>query len=383
MLYITFARIPTEKAHGSQIVHMCEAFAKRGMDVELILPKRSNALQAEDLFSFYGVEKLFRVTHVPIIDMLILGRFGYYLTVASFVLSAKWHVWRRGIQGIIYTRDALLSLLFPGCVVELHDAPQVPSRVWGRLLHRASACIVKTTHLKSVVTSNGIHERAVMVVGNGVDVAAFDKVGDSLVIRRQLGLPLDKKIVLYIGSFFTHAWKGVDVLLEAIAYLPPDTHAVLVGGSLDDVVRIKKQCGVERLTVRAAVPQNEVATWIKMADALVLPNKSGYTASDLYTSPLKLFEYMVSGIPIVASDLPSIREIATPEEVLFVEPNDPRALAEGIIRVLQDPHLGSRLRKNAYRKGIEYTWENQAGKILTFIHRDKTSTLSKPPPSAE
>lgn len=376
MLYITFARIPTEKAHGSQIMHMCEAFAKLGMDVELILPKRSNTLKMEDAFAFYGVEKLFRVMHVPIIDMLGLGRFGYYLTVASFVLSAKWYVWRQRIQGIVYTRDALLSLLFPGCVVELHDAPKVSSRVWSWLLRRASACIVKTTHLKSVVTSNGIHERAVMVVGNGVDVAAFDKVGDSLVIRRQLGLPLDKKIVLYIGSFFTHAWKGVDVLLEAIAYLPPDTHAVLVGGSLDDVVRIKKQYGVERLTVRAAVPQKDVAAWIKTADVLVLPNKSGYTASDLYTSPLKLFEYMVSGIPIVASDLPSVREIATSEEVLFVEPNNPQALAEGIVRVLHDPHLASLIRKNAYSRGIEYTWEKQAGKILTFIDRDEAAVRS-------
>lgn len=367
MLYITFARIPTEKAHGSQIMHMCEAFAKLGMDVELVLPKRSNALHTEDSFVFYGVEKLFRITRVPVVDLLGLGRFGYYLTVASFVLSAKWHVWRRGLQGMVYTRDALLSLLFPGCVVELHDAPQAPSRVWNWLLRRAFAYVVKTTHLKSILTNGGIDKQAIIVVGNGVDVAAFDGVADSLAIRRQLGLPLEKKIVLYIGSFFTHAWKGVDVLLDAIAYLPPDTHVVLVGGSLQDVAGIKQRYGVQRLTVRMAVPQNEVATWIKMADVLVLPNKSGYIASDLYTSPLKLFEYMVSGVPIVASDLPSIREIATSEEVLFVEPNNSQALAEGIVQVLNDPQLSSRLGKGAYQKGTEYSWENQARKILAFI----------------
>ena len=70
--------------------------------------------------------------------------------------------------------------------------------------------------------------------------------------------------------------------------------------------------------------------WLKSADVLVLPNKKGEKISERYTSPLKLFEYMASGRPMIVSDLSSLREIVSAETAMFVEPNDPQALVSGI-----------------------------------------------------
>ena len=58
IIYLANVRLPTEKAHGIQIVKMCEAFAGLGLEVELVVPNRLNSIQ-DDIFDYYGVKKNF------------------------------------------------------------------------------------------------------------------------------------------------------------------------------------------------------------------------------------------------------------------------------------------------------------------------------------
>jgi len=118
-----------------------------------------------------------------------------------------------------------------------------------------------------------------------------------------------------------------------------------------------------------------VPRYLKAADVVVLPNSrnsrqkrfSIYSRYD--TSPIKLFEYLASGAPIVASDLPSIREIVSEEEVFFVKPDDPQELAQGIERLLTDQEFARTLSSRALERSKEYTWEKRAKKIVEFINR--------------
>lgn len=88
-----------------------------------------------------------------------------------------------------------------------------------------------------------------------------------------------------------------------------------------------------------------------------------------FTSPLKLFEYMAARVPIVASDLPSTREILCDGvNALLVQPNNPRALADGIQKILNDSQLAERLAQNAYEDVSGYTWEKRAERIIHFLH---------------
>jgi len=103
------------------------------------------------------------------------------------------------------------------------------------------------------------------------------------------------------------------------------------------------------------------------ADALVLPNSAKAKISSHYTSPLKLFEYMASRRPIVASDLPSLREVLRDgENAVLVKPDNPRALAEGIERALSDAELAARIGRQAREDVEQYTWEKRAVNITTF-----------------
>ena len=98
--------------------------------------------------------------------------------------------------------------------------------------------------------------------------------------------------------------------------------------------------------------------------AMPFPRNEHYA---YHMSPLKLFEYMASKRPIVASDLPSIREILNEESAILVEPGNPKALAEGIKKVLQDEELAKKLAENAHRDVQQYSWEKRAEKILEFM----------------
>lgn len=99
------------------------------------------------------------------------------------------------------------------------------------------------------------------------------------------------------------------------------------------------------------------------AAVLALPNPAS-AISTRYTSPLKLFEYLAAGRPIVASDLPSIREVVHDGvTALLVAPGDPEALAAAISRLLHDPELAGRLAKAAVELAPEYSWDRRAERL--------------------
>jgi glycosyltransferase involved in cell wall biosynthesis len=110
-----------------------------------------------------------------------------------------------------------------------------------------------------------------------------------------------------------------------------------------------------------------VAARLRDADVLILPNRPSAISTD-FTSPLKLFEYMASGRPIVASDLPSFREILRDgENALLVEAGNPQALVAGITRIKDDPALAARLARQAAADVRDYTWPRRAERLEAYF----------------
>jgi len=104
---------------------------------------------------------------------------------------------------------------------------------------------------------------------------------------------------------------------------------------------------------------------------LVLPNSAQEPISREYTSPLKLFEYMAAGRPIVASDLPSLREVLShSHNAWLVPPDDPAALAGALCTVRDDPALGSRLAAQASADIAAYTWDGRARRLAAWMFQD-------------
>src|SRR5690606_26879499 len=123
-------------------------------------------------------------------------------------------------------------------------------------------------------------------------------------------------VVAYAGHLYP--WKGVDVLIRALAAVP-DVQGLIVGGhpAEADRARVEQLAGslglASRITFTGHLPPSEVAPRLAAASMLVLPNTAS-AISERYTSPLKLFEYLAMGRPIVASDLPAIRAVLTDDQ---------------------------------------------------------------------
>lgn len=373
IIYLANARIPTEKAHGVQIMNTCAALSAEGVDVELVVPKRSNPIK-EDAFTFYGLERSFRITRLPCLDLLgsfLPKKLSFALQTASFTISAFFLSLKRPVgERLIYGRDeailAPLSLCSKDVYWESHTGSL--NRFAKALLRRAKGVVSISDGLARLYEGAGLSPERSLVSRDAVDLRSFALPEDRDALREKLGLPKGTRIVTYSGSIGLYSWKGVDVFLRSLSFLGAQNIAFLiVGGTKDEIRRLRAEYLDERIFFAGSVRPASVPAYLKASDVLVLPNKSGNEVSERYTSPMKLFEYMASERPIVASDLPSIREVLNRDNSVLFSPNDPQALAQSLTEVLRDPELCRRIAKNASRDVSAFTWEKRAKSLVGFI----------------
>lgn len=357
LFYIANFRMPTEKAHGIQVMEMCNAFAKQGIEVELILPKRINKIK-QDIFQYYQIEKNFKIKKLPCLDFIIfdriIGILGLWVESFTFLLSSWFYLLFKK-PDIIYIRDNLLlplTICRRNIFFESHNSFK---RFWF-YLKKTKGIISITKGLAEHFKSRGINNQIIWAP-DGVNLDKFNT-------RGTIDLPKDKKIVLYTGHLYK--WKGVDVLLDTAKRLP-DVLFIFVGGTEKDIESFKQKVKVKNVLIAGKKPHSEIPLWLQSADVLALPNSATSNISKFYTSPLKMFEYMAVKKPIIASDLPSLREVLNNKNSVLVAPDNPEALAEGIKKVLSDAHFAEAIAEQAFQDVQQYTWRKRAKKIINFI----------------
>ncbi len=365
--YIANIRMPTEKAHGLQIMKMCESFARQGAEVELVVPWRFNPIK-EDPFEYYGVEKNFKIKKIIALDSVKFGKIGFLIQSFSFAKSAFWYALFRKADAV-YSRDELplffLSFFKKNLFWESHNGRF--NFIIKRVLIKCKGIVSISGGLKDFYKTKGIDANKILVARDGVDLEEFNIDISREKARQKLNLPLDKKIILYTGSFYLYDWKGIDVLLEASKHFSDKHLFLFVGGSGDEIKKIKDKYKSANILLLDHKPHRDIPYYLKAADVLILPNKKGDEISEKYTSPLKLFEYMAAEKPIVASNLSSIREILSKENAVLVEPNNSHSLAAGIVKAMENPDFSDKMLKQAYKDVQNYTWQKRAQKIMEIL----------------
>ena len=366
IIYIANARMPTEKAHGIQIIKMCQAFSRAGLDVELVLPWRINHIK-EESFEYYGIKKSFNIKKLFSIDLIHWGLpFGFWIQSVSFSVSVFIYLFFKKAD-FIYSRDLsplfLLSLFKENLIYEAHYLPGHFGLYRG-LLKRIKGLVVITQKLKEFYQKKGIAQEKILVIPDGVDLDDFNIEITKPEARRKLNLPLDKKIIMYVGLF--DKWKGYLTLLQASKFLNREMKLVMIGGTEKQVNKLREE--YPNVIFLGYLPYANLPVNQKAADVLVIPNSGKMAISKYYTSPLKLFSYMASQRPIVASDLPSLREILDENTAVLVKPDNPNALAQGIKTALKNPDFSDNISEQAFRDVRKYTWAKRVEKILNFIN---------------
>ncbi len=365
ILYIANIRLPTEKAHGIQIMKTCEALALAGNDIELVVPTRRNELTANP-FTYYGVpENSFKLVTLRVPDLIRYGRFGFLVSSTWFSERIRWGKPFR-IADVIYSRDALVLIQYlflrRKLVFEAHAKPSFIARIVARHAYRV---VVISRALREAYVAAGAPPERIVVATDAVDERLFDVVPAKDKAREILGLSLTQHIVVYTGHLY--ARKGTDTLANAAAQMPK-TEFIFVGGTARDIAQFKKQWGDhENIHIIGHVPPGHIPLYLRAADVLVIPNSGKDEDAAHFASPMKLFEYMASGTPIVASNVPSIREILPKDSALFVPPDEGAALARGINALLDNSSRARTFGQAARDLSRRHTWNIRAGIILNGI----------------
>lgn len=375
--------MPSQRAQSLQVAQMAGAFARAGAPTTLLHARRfpTPALPAgADVWSWYGVARdatgaPLAIEAVPCVDWIdrVPTRLQYVparVQELTFARNAARRVREAFADARVVSREAesARALLRSGrddVWIEVHRVPgSSVRRAW--LVEAARGCrglIAISGGVKEDLAALGVDAEKVAVEHDAFEPARFADLPSKGAAREALGLPEEGLVVAYTGGLL--AWKGVDLLVDAARELPDVTFAI-AGGMDADVARLRERArGLANVRIDGFQPPERVPLYLAAADVGVVPNRSQPAISARYTSPLKVFEMMAAGLPIVASDLPSLREILAPgAEALFVPPDDAGALREGLAGLLADEPrrraMGEALRSRAAR----HTWDARAARIL-------------------
>ena len=384
VLYFADTRFPIERANGVQTMATCRALAERGHSVTLVT-RPDTAVPGRDPFTFYGVER------PATLDVrTIAGAPGASARRARFLTQAALTARTAARDGrtVVMTRDLGLAALLVGLpgrpvrlVYESHGLADVVAAELPKLLGRPGLAPSPAKLTRLARREARVWQRAAAYVtitglladelrgrfGDRPRVFVVPDGGPAPVDDGRAGAGgTDRVVVGYAGHLYP--WKGVDVLVEALA-VRSDVDGLIVGGhpAEEDSRRISalvaaRQIG-NRVQLTGQVPPADVTRLLGSTSILVLPN-TATAISERYTSPLKLFEYLALGRAIVASDLPAIREVLTHDvDALLVPPGDAAALAAASGRLADDAALRTRLGAAARARAAAFTWAARAERL--------------------
>lgn len=388
VIYPVNIRFPMERANSIQIINTCRALAQQGVQVRLLV-RRTSTLSSEEMLAFYGLEPH---TNLKVIPLPVLKRAHSYINDKSFYLSLL--IWllpkllgRSRVT--LFLRDLglarmlgilkpifkfrmiyevhMISYLFlreqhkliPNAMPASEHAERIMRRKETQALRVCDRIISITGILKEkIATEFDIAPHRISIIPDAANTALYDSIAAH-----------KNKEIVYIGQLYP--WKGVDILIDALATLP--YRATIVGGLPyeDDLKRLQtiaEQHNIaDRISFTGHLKWRDAAAYLARAAVSVIPLSDNIIARD-YTSPLKLFESMAARAAIVAADLPSIREIITHEHNgLLFTPGDSHALASALQRVMTDNNVRDKIVENAYNQSARYSWHERASNITRII----------------
>ena len=296
----------------------------------------------------------------------------------SACTSAVFQVLAHRRRSVVYTRDiavAFSSVLCGGrAVYEVHKEPQGGVATW--LFKR----IVRSRRFRLVAISNalgryfiehfGLDDARLLVAHSAIFPEDYDALLDmpKQNVRSSLGLPPEGLLVVHTGSLYRG--RGAE-LFEYVMGSSRDVLFVQVGGEPDDITYWKRyylERGCTNIIFIERQPPDTVRRYQVAADLLfymITTNTPTYWCC----SPLKLFEYMASGTPILGSCIGSIREILTEDNAWCFSPERPDSIVTAIERFRRDRSLAVQKSATALHLARrEYSWHSRAQRIINFCN---------------
>ncbi len=402
LVLVANTRLPSERAQALQVSHAAAAWARAGVSTTVLYARRRRVeplAAGRDLWQHYGVGPAGQhprpaLEAVPCSDWIeSMPRAMQYVPARLQEVSFARNAARRTVE-LARNAGELAAAGSPALRLlsrEIETARMVGERGGIEIfleIHRVPAGRLRRRWLREAAA----RARGLLAISGGVraDLLALGVDASSIFVehdafeptlipavepaaraarrvaaRNALQLPAEAPVVSYTGGLL--AWKGIDTAVAAARLLPAVTF-VIAGGMRQDVARLRRAAGdLANLRVDGFQPPERVPLYLAAADLGLVPNLAEPAISARYTSPLKVFEAMAAGLPLVVSDLPSLREILDETQARFTPPGDHAALAAAIGVLLADRPLRSALSAAMSAAAPRHTWDARAKRILAWM----------------
>lgn len=371
LLYAWDRLLPTTATDAEQATSTMAALGRRGVEVTALLPRRIGqpGIDASTLRDHYDVEGPFATEHVAVpLARALPVRKGWF---AAYVAAGG----ALPAHDVVYTRNAatFMALVARGekVVYDTHRAwpdhlPPLGPLFRAAMKRRAFAgAVLHSDYARKSYARLGVEPARLATVRNGFDPARFATRDSPRDARRALGLPDDRKLVVYTGHI--SALKGLKSVL-GLAARCPDALFLLVGSEGDGSVE-RAARRYPNVRVVAWQPYDVAAQYMVSADVLLLPPSSvGLTLAGHTVLPMKLYGYLAAGRAVLAPATPDVAELLVDDRnAVLVPPGDAARAGDALAALLADDARRERLASAARQTSEGLTWDARAERLERFI----------------
>lgn len=366
--FVATSKVPSNTANSIQVMKVIQAFIELDHEAELWVPGTGKA-DWSVLKGHYGLHVEFPIHYIQARPSLKRYDFAWKAVNAAKASNAKAiYTWMPQAAYIAHLKHIPY-------ILEAHDRPTGILGPW--LLRRVTASstpkkIAAITHaLVRVLDSEfdiRIRPGDLVIAPDGVDLERYEDLPSPVQARKQLGLR-EQKTAMYSGHLYEG--RGMD-LIYALAKKLPEIQFLVVGGNPEAVLRWKDKAaveGVKNLALTGFVPNTELALYQAAGDFLLMPYgksvsiSSGGNTADV-CSPMKMFEYLAAGRPILSSDLPVLREVLNEANAVFCDSESVESWASALKALLGSPSTSQGLGEQGKIDSRRYSWRERAQTTL-------------------
>lgn len=367
IVYLSSSIIPSRSANSIHVMKMSQAFAKNNCEVILLAPNRKAEEEKEvkDIYSFYAVDKVFEIKKLFYPNVKLVRSIVYAVACLLVLFKVK--------PDLVYGRNLLACYISSFFFITSFEAHSPMDSMLKKLILQK---LVKKNNFKNlVVISNALRNLIIKQLPKNTNtniVVAHDGADEVVELDEKIELQGRNKLlnVGYVGHLYKG--RGVGVIFDCAKKLK-NFNFHLIGGQDKDIKYWKdlaEAIEINNVYFYGFVTPSTTVLYRNTFDILVAPYANqvsvygGFGDTSSFMSPLKIFEYMSHKKPIIASDLPVLKEVLSCDNSILCDPEDVDEWINAF-KALQDKKIREHIASNAYNDFIKnYTWLNRVNNVL-------------------